>query len=461
MRIKHWFWAIGGLLLVVSGLLVAAPSHSQEDEGENIHKNVLQSYEGPQTCLMCHPADGQEVAESVHYTMYAPRTNLVGSEEIEAVGMATMYCGLPSTVLDINWLGLLQPQDSSLPAQPGGCAKCHITTGPRPNVIEQQTAADYANVDCLMCHGPDYARTVVKEDDVLKFAPAEGVDILAVAQNVGTPTDEMCLRCHAGAGGALNAKHGVIPTAASDVHTAAGLQCVDCHTTVDHKIAGGSDVKAQDPVETQLACTNCHTDLHQESVVGDRLNAHTEYVACQSCHIPTIARDPDMPTVVYRDYAEPVLNAATGLYGPTNEWASEVIPDYLWWNRGVTEPPGPDGTRADGMLMPWKEIVVNVPVDAATGDAVPMKLGPYYITGKLIAGVTQGVSAMQALDVAYEFSGTFDMEEEILRFAVNHQVAPAEDAVKCGECHSRDQRLDWAELGYTREEINYLGSFGP
>ena len=49
----------------------------------------------------------------------------------------------------INWLGLLQPEDASLPAQPGGCARCHPGLGAKPNPIDQLTDADLANVDCL------------------------------------------------------------------------------------------------------------------------------------------------------------------------------------------------------------------------------------------------------------------------------------------------------------------------
>ena len=139
----------------------------------------------------------------------------------------------------INWLGLLQPEDESLPAQPGGCAQCHAGLGAKPNL--PPTEDDLANIDCLICHSPDYKRVPAQnEDGKFEFVPAEGVDILAVAQNAQRPTREMCSRCHLGAAGGPNYKHGDYPTSPEvDVHIAIGLECVDCHGTAEHKIAGG------------------------------------------------------------------------------------------------------------------------------------------------------------------------------------------------------------------------------
>ena len=120
-----------------------------------------------------------------------------------------------------------------MPAQPGGCSRCHPTLGPKPNTIENLTEDDYKNVDCLLCHGPDYKRTVAKvgeKDDgspILGFVPAEGVDILTVAQNVSNPDSQMCLRCHArlpykGSGRML------IRTIVDEEHNP-GMECVMCH----------------------------------------------------------------------------------------------------------------------------------------------------------------------------------------------------------------------------------------
>jgi hypothetical protein len=87
---------------------------------------------------------------------------------------------------------MLQPEDASLPAQPGGCARCHPGLGAKPNPIDQLTDADLANVDCLICHSPDYQRTVVKDGETFKLAPVEGLDVAAAAQSAQRPTSDMC-----------------------------------------------------------------------------------------------------------------------------------------------------------------------------------------------------------------------------------------------------------------------------
>ena len=122
------------------------------------------------------------------------------------------------------------------------------------------------------------------------FVPAPGVDILKAAQGVQKSTNEMCLRCHAGAGGGLNHKHGVTPTPQTDIHMAKGMQCQACHTVKNHKIAGGADLKAQELLDIKIDCSNCHTDKPHKGDSGVSLNDHTRRIACQTCHIPEFAR---------------------------------------------------------------------------------------------------------------------------------------------------------------------------
>ena len=217
-----------------------------------------------------------------------------------------------------------------------------VTLDSAPSLIPvgKLTEADYNNIDCLLCHAPGYKRTVVKDGDKFRIAPDPSIDVLKAAQSVGKPTNEMCLRCHMSTGGGPNHKHGVTPTKDSDVHVAKGMQCVDCHTSRKHKVAGGSDLKAQELLDVKVACENCHATPHK----GEKakiLDRHTARIACQTCHIPAIARDPKMPTIVARDWTKPVLNEKTGLYGPTNKMAGNVHPEYAWWNRIMKVPRNP------------------------------------------------------------------------------------------------------------------------
>lgn len=353
----------------------------------------------------------------------------------------------------INWLGLLQPSDPSLPAQPGGCALCHPGLGKRPNPVDQLTQEDYNNVDCLICHAPNYSRTVVAENGVFRIVPAPGVDVLAAARNAQKPTNAMCLRCHLSTGGGPNAKHGVVPTPGSgDVHMAAGLQCVDCHPSHEHKIAGAADIKINERPDVVVDCTNCHNPQQAHRGEYAVVNVHLSRVSCQTCHIPFLARDPAYPTHVLRDWSQPRL-LPTGLYGPTNRTANNVIPTYLWWNRQVKSPPGPLGSIADAhaKITPWKEWEVIAPRDAVSKVPIPIKAGVYAVTGNLDLAVQRG-----AQDSGTPYSGTWEPFSEVIHLSANHQVAPAAQALHCQDCHSPEGRLNFAGLGYPPERAQAL-----
>ena len=297
---------------------------------------------------------------------------------------------------------------------------------------------------------------MVKEGDEFKLAPAEGVDILAAAQAAQRPTSEMCLRCHLKAAGGPNFKHGEVPSPGYDVHLDGGVMCVDCHYTENHKVAGAGYMIARDDIDYEVTCTNCHTEpIHSGEY--EVINAHTARVACQTCHIPLIARDPDLPTQMTRDYSQPVLNESTGLYGPKIGKAGNVAPDYFWWNGWTETPPAPVGSieDADAKITPWKPMSVTAPFDAETKEPVYIKQGVYQIKGDLDAAVSAGLEAS-----GQEYSGAWEAHTESMWFDVQHQVAPAADSLKCADCHAAEGRLDFAALGYSQEKTSSLIMLG-
>ena len=113
------------------------------------------------------------------------------------------------------------------------------------------------------------------------------------------------------------------------------------------KIRAAVSWVAQELPEVEVACDGCHEEPHQ----GDDaplLNMHLGRVACQTCHIPLIARDPDFGTQMTRDYTRPTLDEATGLYGPQVGMESDVVPTYLWWQgRQMESPSRPVGSIDD------------------------------------------------------------------------------------------------------------------
>jgi hypothetical protein len=316
--------------------------------------------------------------------------------------------------------------------------------------------ADYDNIDCLICHAPGYRRTVIKDGERFRIAPADGVDVLAAARAVQRPTSEMCQRCHLGTGGGPNAKHGVAPTSAEvDVHVARGISCVDCHPTERHRTAGGADIKAHERPDVVVACVSCHTGSLHPGADAAVLAKHAERIACQTCHIPAIARDPKFPTVVHRDWMKPVLNEKTGLYGPTNRLANGVKPEYRWWNRKMTIPPEPVGDLRDpaSKIFPWKRANYTVVSDAESGKPIFIKAGVYAVKGDPLAAAKKGAD-----DAKQAFSGGVKGTDESMLFSLNHQVAPKAQALACGACHAADGVLDFRALGYDDAKARALAA---
>jgi hypothetical protein len=232
-----------------------------------------------------------------------------------------------------------------------------------------------------------------------------------------------------------------------------GFECIHCHATKQHKVAGGSDLKAQELLEVKVACANCHTESPHTGSQAAALNKHNERIACQTCHIPAIARDPKMPTVVERDWTKPVLNEKTGLYGPANKMANNLKPEYHWWNRMMRVPPEPVGSIDDpqSKIYPWKRSTYTVISDAVTDQVVFIKGGVYSVTGDAGAAAKRG-----AADAKQTYSGQWKGIAETMVFSLNHQIAPKSEAVKCNDCHSPAGIINFKALGYGDQQIQTL-----
>ena len=105
----------------------------------DLHDQITR-YDGPATCVECHPFHAQGMFGSVHYQWSAPTPNvpnIVGHAGKGERGFNT-YCGTP----------LSSPRST--------CATCHVGAGGAPGA--QMTADQLANIDCLMCHQDPYKR---------------------------------------------------------------------------------------------------------------------------------------------------------------------------------------------------------------------------------------------------------------------------------------------------------------
>ena len=403
----------------------------------SFHKEISR-YEGPATCLDCHEATAREVAETLHYQLKGTASG--GG----TAGMLASFCDYANTLAAPNWLGLTQPRDPARPAQPTGCGRCHAGFGALPAPVDKLTEKDIKNVDCFICHAPGYRRTVVPTKGTegatsFGLAPEPGIDLLAMVRGVQKPSAEMCQRCHGAAGGGPNFFDGVVPTADSDVHSSMGMNCIECHSTKKHRISGGGNVRAQDGKGSKVQCENCHNGTPHKGDKGNVLNRHCVRIACQTCHIPAIARDPGQPTVLERDWTKPVLNPQSGLHEPTDRRASKVKAEYFWWNGSFTATGEPVGSRKDpqAKIWPWKRTTFRLVADAASGKPLPLKASVYAVQGDPGAAAKAG-----AEETRTTYSGQWKAIEASRLLVLNHQIAPKEEALKCENCHDPKGVMD-------------------
>jgi len=302
------------------------------------------------------------------------------------------------------------------------------------------------------------------------------------------------------AGGGDNVKHGdlssdlVNTTRVFDVHLGVDgedMLCVDCHApnesagTYDHGI-GGMSLHSVDEGQMKQ-CTDCHglaTSIHQGTSVRRIINSgRHDRLACQVCHVPSIARAIATKVAWYWSDAgqdidpipiDPVTGRAT--YNKKKgsfEWSYDVRPELRYSNdiwqrkivnhsdriRSVPVPlatPRGDALDPGARIYPFKKMVGNQPVDVME----PRILVPH------LFGTRNGDNPYWALfdwDLALidgsaytgqPYSGEFGFAETTMFLTVNHEIPPAPQALgmggDCSDCHGSD-RVDWTALGWTAD----------
>lgn len=399
-------------------------------------------------CLVCHEGAAREVMATAHWTWGGPGR----------VGKRTAINNFCISIA-ANW-----PR----------CTSCHAGYGWTDDGFLER--AGEQDVDCLVCH--DRSGRYAKDPQGAGL-PTKDSDLLAAARSVGRPTRADCGACHFAGGGGDAVKHGdldatmVHPAARIDVHMggAAGLECVDCHRTEGHRIAGRILPPTED-APTRVACTDCHTARPHGQA---RLDSHTDAVACQTCHVPRMAveaatkmswdweqagRDPAQVAAEDPEVArDPHLyTKAKGRF----EYAREVPPTIAWYDGTSTRyAPGdrvdlarrvtitrPNGSIADARarLWPFKVHTGRQPADAEHGWLLtPRTFGP--------GGYWTDFDWPQALRLGAEasglaYSGRHVFVDTEMWWPINHMVQDAELALQCVDCHGEVGRLDWTALGY-------------
>jgi octaheme c-type cytochrome (tetrathionate reductase family) len=479
-------------LMLGSGFAIAAQSGEdrapgrtmadQATKGEHLwnttdhtkHKALQQDFksgmEVTKACLSCHSEAEAQFHKTVHWTWLADPAE------------KTREYGKGGNSLNNFCISTNKNEDKS-------CLACHPGWG---------TAMD-SGINCLVCHSQkemnfDEAMTDIKgfleegDEESLEIAKEIQAELKEAAQSIGRPGRKNCGSCHFYGGGGDGVKHGDLdtslakPNKALDVHMGKdgkNFDCVRCHTTTLHNIAGrvytlpaAQDRKSlvEDDMASKITCESCHTSTPHKA--GSKANDHTDKVACQSCHIPEFARV--NPTKMSWDWSQAGKTKDGKKYKTKDEfgkddymsikgqmkWAKHIKPEYHWYNGIIHSTtardqidPGqtvrvswPEGSQADAnsRIYPFKVHRGRQPYDKVNNTLLaPLLSGSdgYWTTLDWDRALSKG---QEALNIP--FSGQFDFVDTTYVFPITHMVAPKDNVVACTGCHTgKDSRL--AKLG--------------
>ncbi len=448
------------LSLLSAGLLIFVPLSAEAQHG------FLDSYTDASTCLQCHAEAATEVMQSLHWTWEL--TDEITGQEVGKNRVINNYC-------------------VAVPSNEPRCTSCHVGVGWEDKSFD---FSDSSQIDCLVCHDGTGTYSKVPTG---AGAPDPSVDLLAVAQSVTLPDRNNCGSCHFYGGGGEGVKHGSMdsslaePSRELDVHMGGmDFQCTTCHVPDDnepHHIVG-TRYSQENP--DHMMCQSCHT---AEPHTSGMTNRHAERIACQTCHIPAYARggkatkmtwdwstagqmnDEGKPYSVKDENGYEIYNTKKGSF----TWEENVVPEYTWFNGTVTYTLLEDQLSPEeivpinvlhgdiddekALIFPVKRFTGSQPYDAGAGTFAIPNLFPfpaddtdaYWKSFDWVRALSSGMEY-----VGKEFVGPVDYVDTEMLWIQNHMVAPKEQSLECADCHTYQSRMNFARLGYDREEAERL-----
>jgi len=471
MKDFKYIWVVG---LVVTLLIIVAPivafvsgePEPNEDPWSTLpvrepHVDHTDLMQGPYetgsdvttACLECHEDEAHEVTQTVHWTWESEPVLLEGRDEPVTIGKKNSINNFCIGIQG-NWTG---------------CTRCHAGYGWEDAEFDFEAEE---NVDCLVCH--DQTGLYRKSNAGL---PDSSVDLAAVAQSVGTPSRTNCGSCHFNGGGGNAVKHGDLdsslffPSEDVDVHMGRhDFLCVDCHQTEEHQVKGYSISVSVDN-DQEIACTDCHSEgVHDD----ERISAHLDAIACQTCHIPQGAvRDATKMNWDWSTAGQDIPEDPHEYLKIKGSFVYEqnFMPEYAWFNGQA------DRYILGDVIDPAESTVLNMPYGDVTDPEA--KIWPFKIHratqlydadyNYLLQPKTVGeggywtefdwdLAARLGSEAAgMEYSGEYGWAETEMYWALTHLVAPKEEALQCSECHGEEGRMDWEALGYYGDPIRWGG----
>ena len=478
MQIKHILGhGLIALVFMMSSALAAkdlASSTADHTQFKQLQQDFKTGPEVTKACLECHTEASKQLEKTTHWTWQFDHP--VSGQKLGKREVVNNFCGTVASN---------EPR----------CTSCHIGYG-WTDLREPMEAGE--NVDCLVCHDTtgDYKKYPTaaghpnyepkawppKSDKIRPVA-----DLKKVAQNVGASSRQNCGACHFYGGGGDGVKHGdldsslVNPPKELDVHMSkdgGNFTCATCHNPKGHEVPGSrflAKAKDMDGIDKpsnhykdHTTCESCHgMTPHKEK---EKLNDHTDKVACQTCHIPEYARGgiatkmwwdwsqggkmkDGKPFVVKDDHGHQIYNSKKGDF----KLGENVVPEYEWFDGNITY------TLRSDKIDPSKPVPINKfggayddpkariwPFKVMRGkqayDTELNTLLASHVFGKDDSSYWNNFDWDKALKYGSDylgepFSGKFDFVETKYYWPQTHMVAPKDEALMCRDCHKEDGRL--------------------
>ena len=433
------------IALLFVTLNLSAEKTADHTKFEILQQDFATAPEVTKACLTCHTNASQQMMKTTHWTWSFKTKSGRKSGKYHVVN---------------NFCVAVQSNEPR-------CTSCHTGYG------WKNTKFDFnkeENVDCLVCHDqsgkyqkfptaaghPTYVEKMFAKKK--KFMP---FDLSEVARSVGSPSRKNCGVCHFNGGGGNAVKHGdmdkslINPKKELDVHMGGkDMTCIDCHKTTEHEIPGS--IYEYHDKESRPTCESCHTLRPHKKT--EKLNDHTEKVACQTCHIPAYARG-GYATKLWWDWSKAgdktrentkTYNFKKGEF----KIGQNVKPEYYWHNgdMGNTLPTdkfdpskgpimlnalagGPD--VPDSKIYPFKVHRGKQIFDSKYNNFIIPKLFGKKEAGAYWKNYDWNLAAeagMKYLELPY--SGEYSFVETEMNWAITHMVAPKEQSLACNDCHT-------------------------
>lgn len=301
----RWF-----LLLVLIALTGCGVSSGNSNECEACHQHIEKASESHPDCISCHGGDpGEKNKNASHLAMYGPKNPAAPEHWDKTCGACHLYqLGRVKANLMYTATGMIkntqltwEGADNQLYSSRGGnvydsrgnpqklkpvaeldhlsgelyrkfCSQCHVA-----EASEDVYSASHAS-GCAACHFPynDTATYEGKDTTVKGKTPYSASHAMEKL-----PDNKVCARCHNRSGrialsyeGLYDGNNSMVPTKnglpgpvmlsgsrnathiTPDVHAAAGMDCIDCHTSRD--IMGDGYAYENMYLQTEISCEDCH-----------------------------------------------------------------------------------------------------------------------------------------------------------------------------------------------------------